>query len=73
MTKVVELFSATPKSLKRQFKNIQYTLIYLPETKEWKWEVDFVSKIHLTGTASTMRKAENAVQDAIKRRLEILG
>jgi hypothetical protein len=72
LTSNVEFF-APPKSLKRLYKQTEYTLTYIPDLKQWGWEVTFVHKTKYGDTAKSMNAAQKAAEKHIDQVLSLRG
>ncbi len=60
-----------PKTANRRYKNHSYTVTYIPATKEWKWEVTYVTTTYFSDKAKTMIAAFKAAEKHIDRTLEM--
>jgi hypothetical protein len=67
------IFFTQAKKLNKQYKSQAYTITYLPQTKEWKWEVKWVRTTVFSDTEKTMNKAQKAAEKHIDSTLKNRG
>lgn len=64
-------FFVQPKQLSKRYKNTAYIIIYLPKTKEWKWEVSYVQTTKYGDVAKTLVAAQRAAEKHIDHTLNL--
>lgn len=62
-----------PKTMNRRYRNHSYTVTFVKETKEWRWEVEYVQVTKFNGEAPTMIKAFKAAEKHIDNTLKLRG
>lgn len=66
-------FFTQAKKLNKVYKSQAYTITYLPQTKEWKWEVIWIRKTVFGDVEKTMNKAQKAAEKHIDTTLKNRG
>lgn len=64
---VTPITKVQPKQASRRYKTHPITVTYIPETKEWKWEVVVIQKLKWADTAKTINAAFKAAEKWIDK------
>lgn len=72
MSNVVEL-KVPPKVVNKKYKNHAIKITYLPPTRKWKWEVEYVHKSRYGDEAKTLREAHKEAEKHIDHTLKLRG
>lgn len=62
-----------PKTLKRTYKRMSFTVTFVPSTKRWKWTVEVPIVTRYSDTAKDMRGAIRAAEKCIDQCLAAQG
>lgn len=72
-TNVVSLASIRPKLLRKTYRKHHYEIRYNVETKDWSWDITYVSTSHFRSTAKSLVEAQRAAEKHIDGTLKIRG